>query len=100
MTPKEIKTLIKTLRESGVTHYKSKDLELNLTPILEVVPRETIKPKAKVSVENGEDESKEIIHKVEELTSLLKLSDKDLVDRLFPDHTDYGDDEEPIAISS
>jgi len=28
-----------------------------------------------------------ITHKDEQLTSLLKLNDKDLVDQLFPDHT-------------
>lgn len=76
MSPKEIKTLIKTLRAAGITHYKTPELELKIDPI---EPRRRMRTKPT-------DES-EIKHKVEELTSLLKLSDQDLVDRLFPDHT-------------
>ncbi len=76
MTPKEIKTLIKTLRAAGVMHYKTPELELKLDPI---EPRKRARSKPT-------DES-EIKHKAEELTSLLKLSDQDLVDRMFPDYT-------------
>lgn len=68
MTIDEIKALIKTLRECGVTHYKSADLELNLGP---------------EPVVNAPEE-KEIKSKLEHLSSLLRLSDLDLVDQLFP----------------
>lgn len=77
MNPKEIKALIKTLRAAGITHYKTPELELSLDP---VEPKKRLR-KAKA------EEPTEIKHKVEELTSLLKLSDQDLVDRMFPDYT-------------
>ncbi len=86
MEPKKIKALVKLLRAQGVTHYKTPELELNLGP---VVSRET-----KVKVKDEESKDKEIPHKVVELTSLLKLDDVGLLDRLFPDHTDKGDAEE------
>lgn len=87
MTPAEIKDLVQTLRDCGVIHYKSGDVELELGPV-PVVMAPVSQPKPQ--------ESNEIIHKVVEMTSLLKLDDKDLVDRLFPDHTEeYGDAEEP-----
>lgn len=97
MTPKEIKTLVKALKAAGVTHYKTAELELNLATSQSFaspnVSRETKKaPKAQLPLLTHEEE-KPIEHKVVELTSLLKLSDTDLVDRLFPDHTDYGDEE-------
>lgn len=105
MSPKEIKALVKMLRMCGVTRYKTPELELDLAgstqgestslltktrsvrsgPGQPLVPRETA-------------EDKPIEHKVVEMTSLLKLSDQDLVDRLFPDHTE--DAEEPSAEAS
>ncbi len=86
MTVDEIKALVETLRSCGITHYKAGDIELDLgpAPIIEVA--KPIIP---------DEASNEIIHKVVEMTSLLKLDDRDLVDRLFPDHTQYGDAEEP-----
>lgn len=106
MTAKEIKSLVKALRANGVTRYKGPDIELDLAP--QEVSRETehknlwhkasdISQKVKISdipEKAGDLESTEIKHVVEEVTSLLKLSDRDLVDRLFPDHTDYGEGEE------
>ncbi len=97
MTPKEIKSLIKTLRAAGVRHYKTPELELNLEPFPEKVSRETTKAISKVALDAPYEPDKTPEHKVEELTSLLKLSDTDLVDRLFPDFTDYGEDEEATA---
>ncbi len=104
MNAKEIKALVKALRANGVTRYKGPDIELDLAPI---VSRETedLKPwhnpsrytrriSKDIPEEEGNLEPTEIKHVVEEVTSLLKLSDKDLVDRLFPDHTDYGEGEE------
>lgn len=88
MTPAEIKDLVQTLRDCGVTHYKSGDIELDLGP-------------APLPLEAPTIATAEIINKVEEMTSLLKLGDKDLVDRLFPDHTQNyeGDAEEPAQSS-
>ncbi len=99
MTPKEIKTLIKTLRAAGVTHFKSGDVELILLPseTKPVVPRETKPKEIIIPLDAPHEEDKPIQHKVVELTSLLKLSDTELVDQLFPDHTKYEDDEGATA---
>lgn len=78
MGPKELKALVKTLRSLGVTSYDDgHGLKLSLTP---EPPRKA--PKAKLKPEK----IKEIEHKLEEFTSLMKMDDKSLVDRLFPDH--------------
>lgn len=98
MNAKELKAIIKTLKEAGVSNFKTPELELSFKAV-ESISHETKIPsqpelKAK-PLDAPIDEPSEIKHKVEELTSLLKLSDVDLVDRLFPDHTNY--DEEVLA---
>jgi hypothetical protein len=85
MTPKDIKKLIKMLRDSGVTHYKTAELELNLAPLPTKEPKTPL-VKA-IPLETATEEDKPIEHTEMQLTSLLKLSDVDLLDRLFPDHT-------------
>ena len=74
----DLKDLIKTLRAAGVTHYKTADLELTLAPQEPQRRRRRVTP----------EEEEEIKHKTEEMSSLMKLSDQDLVDRLFPEPTD------------
>jgi len=92
MSPKELKALIKTLRAAGVTHYKTAELEINLAIGSEL---EKVSKQAKgLPLDAPVEPPKEILHKVEELTSLLKCSDKDLVDRLFPDTFTEAEDAE------
>jgi hypothetical protein len=86
MSPKEIKALVKTLRSLGVTHYKTADIDLLITPEKPVVA----KAKSKKLLEK---EEKEIKHKIEEMTSLMKMGDVELIDRLFPDHQQEAESE-------
>lgn len=81
----ETKALIEMLRASGITHYKTSEIELNIgsAPV-------SVQPVIQLDALENE---KPIPHVVQELTSLLKLSDVDLVDRLFPD-TQKEDGEE------
>lgn len=88
MTPTEIKELITILKDSGVTHYKTPELELNIVP--------AVAKNATAPATPPVEETNEIKHKVEEMTSLMGLDDIALLNRMIPDHTDYGDDEEPI----
>lgn len=76
MSPKDLKDLVKLLRSQGITHYKTNEVELNLTP--DVAKRTRRKRKTTT------EEEQEIKHKLEELTSVMKLSDDDLVERLWP----------------
>lgn len=75
--PKNLREVIQVLKEFGVSQFKSDEFEMTLSnsplPIVQLPPI----PAA---------EEAEIKHKVEELTSLLKLGDAELVDRLFPDN--------------
>lgn len=85
MTPKEIKALVKTLRSLGVTHYKSGDIEFTLS---EAAPAKQVKEKPLTP-----EEEKEIKHKIEEMASIMRLGDEELVDRMFPDHLDETNEE-------
>lgn len=90
MTPREIKALVKILRAQGVIRFKSADIELEMASIERIATRA---PKPPQPVKDP-DPDEPIKHKVEELTSLLKLSDADLVDSLFPDHSNAQDEVE------
>lgn len=98
MTPGEFREIVMTMKEFGVSYVKMGKLELTMgpgslgaqaptssshspghggsTPPPVVFPLETA---------NLPDPIK---HKVEEVTSLLKLGDIDLVNRLFPEPTE------------
>lgn len=83
MTPKETKALIKALKDAGVIHFKSGDFEVTLAANLE--QKIVAEPALITPIDAPVAEDDPIKHKVEEMVSLLKLSDHDLVDRLFPD---------------
>jgi hypothetical protein len=76
MNAQELKSLIRTLRAAGVTRYKTPELELDLSPL------ETVRRRHRST---QPDESEEIEHKVQEMSSLMKLDDNQLLDRLFPE---------------
>lgn len=88
MSPKELKKLVKTLRDLGVTHYKTADLELNLTPEAPI--------KAAKIIPATPEEEAEIKHKMENYKSIMQLGDIELVDRLFPDYTQQDEDQEEV----
>lgn len=90
MTVDETRALIEMLRSQGITHYKTGEIELALTPLPEAPKASPVESPAMPGV----DSQDKIPHVVQELTSLLKLSDADLVDRMFPDHTVDASDEE------
>lgn len=96
--PKNLRDVLAVMRDYGASYIKTNDLEVKLDAntvnntadksISDKVPFPTIEEKI-----SQEEESK-IKHKVVELTSVMKLSDMDLVDSLFPDHTDQQDEGE------
>ena len=91
MTIQEILELIKLCKANGVTRFKSREISLRFgdTPVVESLKAVSSVPVSKSS--NPGDvlpsEAKEIVHHVNEVTSLLRLSDEDLVDKLFPDYS-------------
>lgn len=88
MKPKEFKAIAKAMRECGVSHFKCGDTEIQMAQELPVERKnKRIKQSAPISPTTPPEHSDPIEHKVEALASLMKLSDSDLVDELFPDHT-------------
>lgn len=76
---KNLRDVLATLQAYGVNHFKSSDFEVSLN----AQPQPHIPVKEQVSEEKPEL-TPEIKHVVDEFTSVMKLSDNDLVDRLFP----------------
>ena len=74
MSPKDLKTLVKTMRELGVTSLKDGTLELHITPD---TPQ---KPDRKLT----ESEIGEIRSKAEQFANILGLSDEELFNRICP----------------
>ena len=95
---KDIELIAKSCRDNGVSFLKTDSLEIHFGQVQlpekhsKLVDKQSyIAPQAKNTANQGED--KEIKHKVEEFKSIMKLSDSELVDQLFPDHVDQGEDE-------
>ncbi len=102
MSPKKIERLIRSLRENGVEYLKTPEIEIRLRDMpagAQVVPRLAGVVLPAVPVPNrpitGPDTGasipavgNEIPHHENEVAKLLKLSDSELVDRLFPDYTE------------
>lgn len=86
MTPGEFKKIVQTMDEYCISHVKMGDVEID-RPCLSSL---TVKKGKALPVpdEDLEKEEDPIKHKVEQMTSLMKLSDTELVDQLFPDHTE------------
>jgi hypothetical protein len=80
MTLAEHKELIQFLREQGTSHYKSGDFEVSFR---ETPPAASLRAEA--------DKLGNIPHHITEMASLLKLSDKELVDQLFPEPKNEDD---------
>lgn len=102
MSPKKIERLIRTLREQGVEYIKTPEFEIRLHERVpgSVVVDSVIHPARAPSV----PEPRPIIasvtpdaaippventipHHENQVAKLLRLSDEDLVDKLFPDYT-------------
>jgi hypothetical protein len=91
--PKNLRDVCEVLREFNVGYFKTSEIELTMS--LSALANKISAPNNSQpkDPEVSPEEEKEIKHKVEELTSLMRLSDTDLVDRLFPDHTQDQDEE-------
>ncbi len=90
MSPKKIERLIRTMREQGVEYIKTPEMEIRLregfAAKVVTVPQEKIveAPRPMAAVPPAETD---IPHHENQVAKLLKLSDEDLVDKLFPDYT-------------
>jgi hypothetical protein len=90
MKIKELRAIAKVMEECGIVFLKTSDIELHRKFHVERVAEvgeKTIATPIPISVA----QSSEIKHTEELLTSVMKLSDTELVDKLFPDHTTAQD---------
>lgn len=83
MTPGEFKKIVQTMKSYGVSYVKMDNAEIKMTDHAHPVAHEVTPFDSPVA-----DDADPIKHKVEQMTSLMKLSDTELVDQLFPDHTE------------
>lgn len=91
MTAEEIVQILQACQATGVSAFKNGVIDVTFKS--EIVPRDTKisnvsqhLPQALVSSPVGIslEEEVEIKHKVEELSSIMKLGDNELIDRMFP----------------
>jgi hypothetical protein len=95
MTSKQIEKVFELMQRYGVQYFKNTELEIHLgnTPL----KNQSVAPVADVADVTASNDVADIPpqaipptedntpHHPNEVTSLLKLSDEDLVDKLFPD---------------
>lgn len=82
MTPGEFREFARTMQEFGISQMKMGDVEI----MLGQAPQAQAAP-VSLPLDAPQGQEDPIKHKVEQLSSLLKLDDHQLVDQLFPDHT-------------
>lgn len=95
MTAKELRAIAKVMDECGIAFIKTKDLEMHKTSFAPIKTEAPLVPfhveRSAVPVDALQPDKDEIEHKLVELTSVMKLSDMELVDSLFPDHTEQSE---------
>lgn len=98
MTLSQTERLLTLLRTNGVTHFKSHDVEIRIGALETqsagaavsseptIVPRGT-GPSSTKPGSAGDIPAKEIMipHQLNQMMSVLKMNDEDLVDALFPE---------------
>lgn len=90
MNERKLARIIRLLRENGVAHLKTLEFEIRLSdghgPKAFVPPAQE-RAKAPPHEAAAPPVENAIPHHVNEVANLLKLSDEDLVDKIFPDYT-------------
>jgi len=86
MTPGEFREFAKAMQEFGLSRVKIGDVVMVMAPFKPAsAPVQTEIPRGTSAETSASDPIK---HKVEQLASLMKLSDFELVDQLFPEPTE------------
>ena len=91
MNSRQLKALVRSMREQGVTHLKTKDLEISLDqsapkPVEQAVaPERVILPQApEASGPLAAAEENMVRTRIEHVKSIMATSDDELADQLFP----------------
>jgi hypothetical protein len=86
MQIKDIKEVMQLMRDFSVSHLKTGEIELSIaeTKAVEKPLTNVLQEKIPAPIVVPEVTMDAVPHKVAETLSVLKLSDEDLVDKLFP----------------
>jgi len=85
MDTKELKKIAKQMRLLGITHLKTNEFELTMTPEAPMAKDTSPSPEPKQVKDITEEEHKEIKHTMDNIKSLMLGSDEDLIARMWPD---------------
>jgi len=95
MNPEKLEKIFTLMQSFGVEYFKHEDLEIKMS--ISVQPKEQKQnPKTKAGHKSKSKQIEpqaippvemNIPHKPNEVMGLLKLSDEELVDKLFPDYS-------------
>lgn len=90
MNLKTTESLLKLLKQYGVSHFKNVEVEVylndNKPEVIHQQLEATPKTKGPPTAAAAPPVKMEIPHHVNEVANLLKLSDEYLVDKLFPEY--------------
>lgn len=81
----ELAQVLELLQRYGISQIKMDGLELSFAELARAPAPAVAQP---IAVDAPLPEPEKIEHKTEELTNVMKLSDMELLDRLFPDTTE------------
>lgn len=87
MNPNKAEQLFIVMKQYGVSHFKTLDLEIRMEGVIVSSPMEPKEIKKVVPSQAIPPVEQKIPHHVNEVANLLKLNDNDLVDKLFPDYS-------------
>lgn len=86
----ELEQVLSLMKQYGVTHLKGFDSEITMVDSSSISPVQMLKTEEKpntIPLQAVPPVDMKIVHHVNEVANLLKLSDEDLVDKLFPDYS-------------
>ncbi len=92
MNSRQLKALVRSMNELGVTHLKTKDIDITLqgatsvqpAKVEPIAPERVILPQADPADPLAAMDEKEIKIRVDNVKSIMTTGDEDLIDLLFP----------------
>lgn len=86
--------LFSLMKQYGVEYFKNENLEIKMTPQAALTSVETPSEQKVVPPQAAPPVDMKIPHHINEVADLLKLTDEELVDKLFPDYSKLPKDGE------
>lgn len=84
MNLQETLALLRELRLSGATHFRSQDFEVSLQGGLSALIPEPLIIEGKTPESSGSPKNEEATEKLKDLIETLKMDDQSILDKIFP----------------